>query len=145
METRPAHAGERDRTAAGFTSIWETVHRGVHYMGVKRSLRTLLKVNQKDGFDCPSFAWPDPDGPRKAAEFCENGAKAIASEAMTARADPDFFARHAIAELLERSDLWMDLQGRLTHPLVRRAGGTHYEPIGWDEAFALIGRELNAL
>ncbi|HVT06635.1 MAG TPA: FdhF/YdeP family oxidoreductase [Polyangia bacterium] len=145
VEARPAHAGERDRTAAGFTSIWETVHRGTHYMGVKRSLRTLLAINQKDGFDCPSCAWPDPDGPRKAAEFCENGAKAVASEAMTARADPAFFARHSIADLLEQSDLWMDQQGRLTHPLLRRAGGTHYEPIGWDDAFALVGRELNAL
>ncbi|MES1164974.1 MAG: FdhF/YdeP family oxidoreductase [Verrucomicrobiota bacterium] len=145
LESRPAHAGERDRTAAGFTSIWETVHRGTHYMGVKRSLRTLLKLNQKDGFDCPSCAWPDPDGPRKTAEFCENGAKAVASEAMTARADADFFARHAIAELVAKTDLWMDQQGRLTEPLVRRPGGSHYEPIGWDEAFALIGRELNAL
>ncbi len=145
VEPRPAQAGERDRAAAGFTSIWETVHRGTHYMGVKRSLRTLLKLNQKDGFDCPSCAWPDPDGPRKAAEFCENGAKAVASEAMTARADPDFFARHPISASLEKSDLWMDQRGRLTHPLVRRAGGSHYEPIGWDEAFALIGHELNAL
>jgi molybdopterin-dependent oxidoreductase alpha subunit len=144
-EPRPAHAGERDRTAAGFTSIWETVHRGTQYMGVKRSLRTLLKLNQKDGFDCPSCAWPDPDGPRKTAEFCENGAKAIASEAMTARADPVFFGRRAVADLLRESDLWMDRQGRLTDPLVRRPGGTHYEPIGWDEAFALIGNELNRL
>ncbi len=145
IEGRPALAGERDRTAAGFTSIWETVHRGATQMGVRRSLRTLLKVNQKDGFDCPSCAWPDPDGPRKTAEFCENGAKAIASEAMTRRADAEFFARHAVADLLRESDYWLDQQGRLTQPMVRRAGGTHYQPISWDEAFALIGRELNAL
>jgi molybdopterin-dependent oxidoreductase alpha subunit len=145
LEARPAHSGERDRTAAGFTSIWETVHRGARHMGVKRSLRTLLKLNQKDGYDCPSCAWPDPDGERKTAEFCENGAKAVASEAMTARADPDFFARHAIADLVLESDLWLDQQGRLTHPMLRRRGGTHYEPIAWAEAFALIGRELNAL
>jgi molybdopterin-dependent oxidoreductase alpha subunit len=145
LETRPAHSGERKRSAGGFTSIWETVDRGVREMGVKRSLRTLLKVNQKDGYDCPSCAWPDPDGERKTAEFCENGAKAVASEAMTARVTPDFFASHPIADLLRESDLWMDQQGRLTHPMVRRPGGTHYKPISWDEAFALIGRELNAL
>jgi molybdopterin-dependent oxidoreductase alpha subunit len=145
LEARPALAGERDRTAAGLPSIWETVRRGVRDMGVRRSLRTLLRVNQRDGFDCPSCAWPDPDGPRKTAEFCENGAKAIASEAMTARAGPDFFARHAIADLARESDLWLDRQGRLTHPLVRRPGATHYQPIAWDEGFALIAGELNRL
>ncbi len=138
-------AGRRMRTAAGLTSIWETVHRGVRNMGTGRSLRTLLKVNQKDGFDCPSCAWPDPDGERKTAEFCENGAKAVASEAMTTRVTPEFFARHGVADLLRRSDLWLDSQGRITHPMLRRKGQERYEPISWAEAFALIGRELNAL
>ncbi len=103
-ETSP-EAGKRHLSAAGLTSIWDTVHRGARDMGVKRSLKTLLNINQKDGFDCPSCAWPDPDDDRKTAEFCENGAKAVASEAMTARADPGFFARHAIADLLRESDL----------------------------------------
>jgi molybdopterin-dependent oxidoreductase alpha subunit len=145
-ETAP-RVGRRMRTAAGLTSIWETVHRGVRDMGPGRSLRTLLKVNQKDGFDCPSCAWPDPDGERKMAEFCENGAKAVASEAMTARVTPELFARHGVADLLARSDLWMDQQGRLTQPMLRRKGhdGDRYQPISWDDAFALIGRELNAL
>jgi molybdopterin-dependent oxidoreductase alpha subunit len=114
-------------------------------MGVRRSLRTLSKVNQKDGFDCPSCAWPDPDGERKAAEFCENGAKAVASEAMTARVTPALFAKYAIAELLEKTDLWLDQQGRITHPMVRRPGSDRYQAITWQEAFELIGRELNAL
>jgi molybdopterin-dependent oxidoreductase alpha subunit len=144
-EARAPRSGKRDRAAAGLTSIWETVHRGARDMGVGRSLRTLTKLNQKDGFDCPSCAWPDPDGERKRAEFCENGAKAVASEAMRARADPAFFGKHAIAELLRQSDAWLDRQGRLTHPMVRRSGATHYEPIGWDDAFDLIARELGAL
>ncbi len=29
--------------------------------------------------------------------------------------------------------------------MVKLAGGTHYEPIEWDQAFALMARELNAL
>jgi molybdopterin-dependent oxidoreductase alpha subunit len=144
-ESRAPRIGKRDKSAAGLTSIWETVHRGVRDMGAGRSLRVLTKLNQKDGFDCPSCAWPDPDGPRKAAEFCENGAKAVASEATRARADEAFFARHAIDDLLRQSDLWLDQQGRLTHPMVRRAGATHYEPIGWQDAFELVARELNAL
>jgi molybdopterin-dependent oxidoreductase alpha subunit len=114
-------------------------------MGAVRTFRTLLKLNQKEGFDCPSCAWPDPDGHRKPAEFCENGAKAVASEATTARATPEFFAAHGIAEMLGRSDLWLDQQGRITHPMVRRARAEHYEPISWDEAFGLIAKELRSL
>jgi hypothetical protein len=92
----------RHTSAAGLYSIYETVKRGSREMGVKRSLRTLLNVNQKDGFDCPSCAWPDPDGERKMAEFCENGAKAVGSEATLARVTPEFFAAHPISDLLTR-------------------------------------------
>jgi len=114
-------------------------------MGAVRTLRTLSKLNQKDGFDCPSCAWPDPDGDRKFAEFCENGAKAVASEATTARVTPEFLARHAISDMLKETDLWLDRQGRITHPMVRRPGADHYEPISWDDAFQLVATELNSL
>jgi len=144
-EAQPARVGRRDRSAAGLTSIWETVKRGTREMGVKRSFRTLLTLNQKDGYDCPSCAWPDPDGERKTAEFCENGAKAVASEATRRRATPELFAAHPIADLLGRSDHWLELQGRIVHPMVRRRGADRYEAISWDDAFALIASELGAL
>jgi molybdopterin-dependent oxidoreductase alpha subunit len=93
-----------------------------------------------------SCAWPDPDpGHRKIAEFCENGAKAVAEEATRDRATPDFFARYSIADLARHSELWLGKQGRITHPMVKRPGATHYEPVEWDEAFALIGEQLEAL
>jgi len=95
-----AHEGRRDKTAAGLYAIYETGHFGIKEMGVKRSFQTLLKVNQKDGFDCPSCAWPDPDGHRNMAEFCENGAKAVASEATKKRLTPEVFAKHPISEML---------------------------------------------
>ncbi len=142
-EDEPARVGKRDMTAAGFTSIWETTKRGLRHMGPGRTLRTLTALNQKDGFDCPSCAWPDPDDKRKMAEFCENGAKAVASEATRARATPQFFAKHSITEMQGKNDLWLEQQGRITHPMLRR--GDYYEPIAWDDAFALIGRELRGL
>jgi molybdopterin-dependent oxidoreductase alpha subunit len=145
LEREGARNGKRDRGAGGFTSIWETARRGMRDMGVKRSLRTLLAINQKDGFDCPSCAWPDPDDHRKVAEFCENGAKAVASEATTKRVTPDFFARHSIPDLLKQSDFWLDQQGRLTHPMVRRKGADHYQAVSWDDAFAMTARALRAL
>jgi molybdopterin-dependent oxidoreductase alpha subunit len=145
LETQGPEVVHRHTSAAGLYSIYETVKRGSSEMGVKRSLRTLLNVNQKDGFDCPSCAWPDPDGDRKMAEFCENGAKAVGSEATLARVTPEFFAAHSIPDLLTRSDAWLEQQGRITHPMQRAPGADHYQPISWDDAFALIARELRAL
>jgi len=145
LEGDGAQIVHRHQSAAGLYSIYETIKRGAGEMGVERGVRTLLNVNQKDGFDCPSCAWPDPDGERKTAEFCENGAKAVGSEATVARITRDFFAEHSLADLLARSDAWHEQQGRLTEPMHRAPGATHYRPISWDQAFALIARELNAL
>ena len=63
----------------------------------------LSHANQKGGFDCPGCAWPDPDDERSAFEYCENGAKAVAEEATTRRVDPEFFAAHPVADLLEQA------------------------------------------
>ncbi|HWS54449.1 MAG TPA: FdhF/YdeP family oxidoreductase, partial [Pyrinomonadaceae bacterium] len=117
----------------------------VREAGLVRGTRTLLRVNQKDGFDCPGCAWPDPDGERAHAEFCENGAKAVAEEATTKRVTPDFFREWSVADLSLKSDYWLGKQGRLTHPMILRRGATHYEPVGWDEAFKVVAAELNAL
>jgi len=145
LEQHAAEQVHRHESAAGLYSIYETVKRGVREMGVGNSFRTLLKVNQTNGFDCPSCAWPDPDSHRKTAEFCENGAKAVASEATKERITPEFFASHSVSALLEQSDRWYEQQGRLTYPMWRPAGSDHYQPIEWDAAFDLIARELAAL
>jgi molybdopterin-dependent oxidoreductase alpha subunit len=132
-------------SAAGFRSVVTATRHVWGEAGVVRGTRALLRMNQKGGFDCMSCAWPDPDGDRSFAEFCENGAKALASEATTARVAPDFFRRFSVAELSQRSDYWLGQQGRLTQPMVLRAGGSHYEPISWEDAFRLAADELNAL
>ena len=115
-------------------------------MGPTRTARTLLQLNQVDGFDCMSCAWPDPDPEhRHKAEFCENGAKAVAEEATTTRAEPSLFASHRIVDLDGHSEHWLGQQGRITHPLIKYPGADHYVPIEWDAAFRLIGDELRAL
>jgi molybdopterin-dependent oxidoreductase alpha subunit len=136
---KPAHV------AGGITAISKTLQSALGEMGAGRTFRTLTQLNQKDGFDCPSCAWPDPDGDRSVAEFCENGAKAVAAEATLARVTPEFFANHSVAELAGQSDMWLDHQGRITHPMILREGAEHYEPIEWNKAFSLIAAELNAL
>jgi molybdopterin-dependent oxidoreductase alpha subunit len=130
--------------AAGVPGVTAALRQSYDQMGVGRTALTLLRVNQKQGFDCPGCAWPE-GGKRHLAEFCENGAKAVAEEATTRRITREFFARHSVTELAGRSDLWLGQQGRLTEPMLKRAGSDHYEPVSWDEALGLLASELNAL
>ncbi|TYL51955.1 FdhF/YdeP family oxidoreductase [Nocardioides sp. BGMRC 2183] len=130
--------------AAGVPGVVHALEYSVAEAGPRRTALTLLNLNQTAGIDCPGCAWPDP-GHRHKNEYCENGAKHVADEATKQRVTREFFAEHAVADLAQRSDTWLNQQGRLTEPMVKRSGATHYEPIGWDEAFGLIAGELNAL
>ncbi|MFE7777340.1 FdhF/YdeP family oxidoreductase [Streptomyces sp. NPDC057445] len=132
------------RAAAGLTAIGHTLRIAQNQMGLVRTARTLLKVNQKDGFDCPGCAWPEGDE-RHAAEFCENGAKAVAEEATLRRVTPDFFAAHPVSDLAARSGYWLGQQGRITQPMYLPAGADRYEAVTWERAFAIIAEELTAL
>jgi molybdopterin-dependent oxidoreductase alpha subunit len=134
-----------EEQAAGVTAVTVALKRSVEEMGVIRTARTLARVNQVHGFDCPGCAWPEPTGHRRPAEFCENGAKAVAEEATLRTVTPEFFATHSLAELSEKSGYWLGQQGRLTHPMVLRPGDTHYSPIAWDEAYRLIADTLRGL
>ncbi|MGW5731937.1 MULTISPECIES: FdhF/YdeP family oxidoreductase [Streptomyces] len=130
--------------AAGLPAIGHSLRMAQRQMGVRRTALTLLRVNQKDGFDCPGCAWPEPEH-RHAAEFCENGAKAVAEEATLRRVTPDFFAAHPVADLATRSGYWLGQQGRLTHPMYLAEGAERYEPVSWERAFDIVGEELAAL
>jgi molybdopterin-dependent oxidoreductase alpha subunit len=131
-------------TAGGALALAETLQHLRRQTGLARGARILAKTNQETGFDCPGCAWPEPRD-RGPIEFCENGAKAVLSEATTRRIGPSFFERWSIAELAAKSDAWLNDQGRLERPMVRRPGATHYEPIEWDDAFRLLAAELRAL
>jgi molybdopterin-dependent oxidoreductase alpha subunit len=136
---------EPERVAAGLPAIFSTMKHTFSRMGVVRTLRTLKSMNQKDGFDCQSCAWADPDGERHLFEFCENGAKAVADEAMTDKVAPEFFKKYSVAELSYKSDYWLNRQGRLTNPMYLPKGATHYEPISWENAFQILAKQLNSL
>ncbi|MCH9723147.1 MAG: FdhF/YdeP family oxidoreductase [Actinomycetia bacterium] len=138
-------AGAPLTVAAGVPAVLVALRRSLAQMGVVRTAQTLRRVNQRDGFDCPGCAWPEEQGGRKSAEFCENGAKAVAEEATRRRVTGEFFARHSVADLADRPEYWLSQQGRLTEPMVLRPGDTHYRPIGWDDAYDLIAGHLNAL
>ncbi|MDQ3523049.1 MAG: FdhF/YdeP family oxidoreductase, partial [Gemmatimonadota bacterium] len=130
--------------AGGFTAITSTLRHLAREKALVSGSRALRLLNQSAGFDCPGCAWPEP-GERSHAEFCENGAKAIAAEATTRRATPEFFARYPVSELLQQSDFWLEQQGRITHPMIRRAGSDVFEPLPWEEAFRRAGEALRGL
>jgi formate dehydrogenase major subunit len=137
---------EPSKAAAGVTAVSVALKRAVSQMGVLRSGRTLTRLNQVDGFDCQGCAWPDPaPGHRHPAEFCENGVKAVADEATRDLLGREFFAAHPVSELADHTDYWLNRQGRITEPFVLRAGASHYEPIDWDEAFAMMARHLRGI
>ncbi|AOW84414.1 FdhF/YdeP family oxidoreductase [Vibrio mimicus] len=109
-----------------------------------RNLRAMLKTNQNGGFDCPGCAWGEsPENGM--VNFCENGAKAVNWEATSRLVDPEFFAQYSVSELSKQTDYWLEYQGRLSHPMRYDAQTGHYVEISWEDAFALVGKHLNAL
>lgn len=131
-------------SAAGVPGVVHGLAHVLDEAGVARGLRTLPILNQHGGFDCPGCAWPEPGKPHL-AEFCENGAKAIAEEATRQRADAAFFAEHPISELATWTDHRLGKSGRLTEPMLREEGSDHYRPVSWDEALDLVATELRGL
>ncbi len=141
----PRRARGPQHHAAGFPAVANAMRHALGQMGARRTLATLTQLNQQTGFDCPGCAWPDPHGHRHAAEFCENGAKAVAEEATRERADAHVFERHSVADMAARSDHWIGKLGRLTQPLYIGPGDTHYRPLSWDDAYAVVARNLSEL
>ncbi len=144
MADRKPHYKTYTSPAGGWGAAAATAKVLLEQSVVTKGSRALLSMNQPGGFKCPSCAFPDPTC-KKTFEFCENGAKALAHEATKFRVTRDFFARHSVSELMEQSDYWLEMQGRLTEPMRYDAASDHYVPVSWDDAFALIGDHLRAL
>ena len=133
-------------SAVGFSAIKSAITHIKDEVGLKKGIGLLANLNQKNGFDCPGCAWPDPDEKRAfLAEYCENGAKAVAEEATKNRVSPLFFATHSISKLSKLSDYEIGKKGRITHPVVVKEGRNHYEEISWEDAFSMIGTALKSL
>ncbi|NVM77406.1 molybdopterin-dependent oxidoreductase alpha subunit [Duganella sp. SG902] len=146
MNKKPesGHIEPYTHPAAGWGALKQVAINLVRERVAGGNYKTLLKQNQPDGFDCPGCAWPDREH-ASTFEFCENGVKAVAAEATSKRVRPEFFAAHTVTELLRQSDYELEQHGRLTDPMVYDAASDKYRPIGWDDAFALMARHLNAL
>jgi molybdopterin-dependent oxidoreductase alpha subunit len=135
-----------EKPAGGMASILSTARQLAREKAIVPGTAALRVLNQDGGVDCPGCAWPEPEpGERSHFEFCENGAKAVAAETTRKRVTPEFFAKHSVDELQAQSDFWLEQQGRVAQPVILREGKRHFEPIGWDEAFAKAGAFLRDL
>ncbi|MEN8966668.1 MAG: FdhF/YdeP family oxidoreductase [Polaribacter sp.] len=133
-------------TSVGIKAIKSALTQIKDEVGVVKGIKLLKNLNQYDGFDCPGCAWPDPDAKRAfLAEYCENGAKAVAEEATKNKVSPLFFTTNSVSEMTKWSDYELCKSGRITHPMYLPEGKDYYEEISWDDAFQLIGKELNNL
>ena len=133
--------------AAGITAVAVAMEMGVSQMGVRRTAQTLLRLNQVDGFDCQGCAWPDPEpgAPAHGRVLRERRQGGRRGGDQGAAGPRPSSRKHSVADLEQRSEYWLGKQGRITEPMVLRAGATHYEPITWDDAFATMAGHLNRL
>ncbi|MET3500518.1 molybdopterin-dependent oxidoreductase alpha subunit [Mucilaginibacter rubeus] len=132
--------------AAGVPAVTVAMVDILKEAGLARGMEGLFHMNKKSGFDCSGCAWPDPDDDRSPiAEYCENGAKALAEEATTKKLTGDFFAENSVADLAKLNDYEIGKKGRIAQPVYLAKGATHYTPVNWDFAFKKIANELNAL
>ena len=145
LEKKPPKISSPKNSAAGIPAVVSTMKYGLTNMGVINSITKLSKVNDFHGFDCPGCAWPDPDDHRSVAEFCENGAKAVSDEATKSRVDSNFWSKWSISELSQKSDFWLNSQGRLTEPMIIRQDSNYYQPISWEDAFDVIADNIVSL
>ncbi|WJG08226.1 FdhF/YdeP family oxidoreductase [Aliiglaciecola sp. LCG003] len=131
--------------AAGLPAVISAYKNVSLKVGPIKGSRLLSHLNQIEGFDCPGCAWPDPLHTRATFEFCENGAKAVADEATLKRINGDFFTRYSVTQLRDKSDKWLNAQGRLCQPMVKHADSDHYQVVTWQDAYTLIAEHIKAL
>ncbi len=131
-------------SAGGWGALKATTQHLFKSENVAKNISNLLRTNQDHGFDCPGCAWGEKGVPGR-FRFCENGAKAVNWEATTRRVDRHFFAEYSVSWLNKQTDYYLEYQGRLNEPMRYNPQTDHYEPISWDDAFALVAKHLNAL
>lgn len=129
--------------AGGLGSLEATTRYVLDSHHALKNITKLLRMNKAKGFDCPGCAWGDDN--KSTFSFCENGAKAVSWEATSKGIGREFFAEHTVSKLYQQSDYFLEYQGRLTEPLCYNRATDRYEPIDWDDAFALIAQHINGL
>ncbi|MFB8385686.1 FdhF/YdeP family oxidoreductase [Microbacterium sp. NPDC055910] len=130
--------------AVGIEAVEKAMLPLEEHLGTLRTAKLSLTINHKKGFDCPSCAWANPDH-SKAIEFCENGIKNIVWDATPVVIEDSFWRENSLTSMLDKSEYWLGLQGRITKPMYKAKGSDHYEPISWEAALDLLADRLRGL
>jgi molybdopterin-dependent oxidoreductase alpha subunit len=77
-------------------------------------------------------------------EVCKKSLQAMVAD-MQGAIRPDFFSTYSIAQLQSFTPRELEICGRLTQPLLHRAGENYYRPISWDEATQRIVEKLKSI
>ena len=143
-DDKDLEVGKPKEWAAGIPGVLHSMQPAIKHMGLSRTEKTLLALNQKDGFDCMSCAWPDPDhrkrlssartaprpSPGRPRRWCTLGILGGALRQRTARA-VRVLARACRAGSRSRS--------------TSRRARTTTSPVSWDEAFRSSAEKLKGL
>ncbi|MEJ1092914.1 FdhF/YdeP family oxidoreductase [Microbacterium istanbulense] len=136
--------GGYDHPAAGWGAAFSVADVLIRTREPFAGTKAMFVMNHPGrGYDCPGCAWPDDKG--VTLDICENGIKHVTWEMTHKRVGREFFQNHTVTELANWTDFDLEDQGRLTEPMVYNAATDRYEPISWDDAFAMIGEQLRAL
>ncbi len=130
--------------AVGIEAVEKAMLPMAEHLGPEKTAQLSLTVNHKKGFDCPSCAWANPDR-SKVLEFCENGIKNIVWDATPLVIEDSFWAENSLTSMLDKSEYWLGMQGRITTPVFKAAGSDHYAPITWAAALDKLADELRGL
>lgn len=74
-------------------------------------------------------------------EVCKKSLQAQAADMQGAIAG-DFFDKTGLSSLLQLTPKQAEDLGRLSYPIMHKAGATHFQPITWEFAFEYIARQL---
>ena len=127
-----------EQWATGVPAVRHALEFSLEHTSLRRTALNLLTINQPTASTARA-AHGRNRARRHLNEYCENGAKARQRRGDHAADRPGVLPRAPRLRTGQRkSDMWLNQQGRLTEPMVKRAGRDHYEPIAWDDAFELL-------
>ena len=132
------------RSGGGFAAIWYSIEKSFG-AGVFEFWRRMLSRNSCK--TCAVGMGGQQGGMRNEVghfpEFCKKSVQAMAADMQPAIPDR-FFAETPIERLRAMSSRELENLGRLARPLRYGAGGTHLEPIDWNDALDRVASALRA-
>ena len=128
-----------ERTSAGLTAVRVALSRAVAQMGAERAAGPCCGSTRRTASTARAARGPNRTTARTRPSSARTARRRWPRRPRSRRVGPEFFAAHSIAELRGHERLLARPAGPAdASPMYSRAGATHYAPICWDDAFALV-------